>query len=108
NLGGGFQPISIDQQSLWMDNMIDLSSNNKRFMITSNNQKIGVVGLYNINSINRNCEFGIYIGNKDFYGQGIGTEATKLMINYAFQNLNLIKVKLFVNEDNFARKMYEK
>ena len=108
NLGGGFQPLSIDQQALWMDNMIDLTSNNKRFMITKNNNSIGVVGLYNINYINRNCEFGIYIGNKSYHGKGIGKEATLLMINYAFQNLNMRKVKLLVNDDNFAHKMYEK
>ena len=107
NLGGGFQPISIDQQSLWMDNMIDLTSNNKRFMIISDEQKVGVVGLYNINFINRNCEFGIYIGNKSYQGKGIGKEATELMLNFAFSNLNLLKVKLFVNDDNFAQKMYE-
>lgn len=108
NLGGGFQPISIDQQSKWMDNMIDLTGNNKRFMITVSGHAIGVVGLYNINNINRNCEFGIYIGDKDYHGKGIGKEATQLVLNYAFNNLNLLKVKLLVNDDNFAYKMYEK
>jgi len=110
NLGGGFQPISIDQQSLWMENMIDLTSSNKRFMITSklDSVKLGVVGLYNINYINRNCEFGIYMGNKNYYGQGLGKEATYLMVNYAFKNLNLNKIKLLVNDDNFAHRMYEK
>jgi|SRR5690625_1010 len=107
NLGGGFQPVSIDQQSLWMDNLIDMNGNSQRFIISvDENKPIGVVGLYNINYKNRNCEFGIYIGEKDFHGKGYGKEATKLMLNYGFANLNLNKIKLLVNEDNNAQKLY--
>jgi|SRR5690625_524075 len=109
NLGGGYKPISIDQQKTWMDNMIDMNGNAKRFIIeTKNEDPIGMVGLYSINHINRNCEFGIYIGEKKHYGKGFGTEATKLILDYAFNNLNLIKVKLLVNDENPAIRMYER
>lgn len=107
NLGGGFQPVSEDQQALWMDNLIDMNGNSQRYIIEVNNQSIGVVGLYNINYRNRNCEFGIYIGEKSFHGKGYGKEATKLMLNYGFANLNLNKIKLFVNEDNNAQNLYK-
>lgn len=109
NLGGGFNPVSIDQQKNWMDNMIDMNGNAKRFIIqTKDDQAIGMVGLYSINQVNRNCEFGIYIGKTNSYGKGYGTEATELMLDFAFNNLNLKKVKLLVNDDNPAIKMYER
>ena len=76
-LGGGFQPISIDQQSTWMESMIDLTGNNKRYIIstTKNNLSIGMVGLYGINWIHRTAEVGLYIGEHDFRGKGYATES---------------------------------
>lgn len=107
NLGGGFQPVSKDQQALWMDNLIDMNGNSQRYIIIIEKKPIGVIGLYNINNKNRNCEFGIYIGEHTFHGNGYGKEATKLILDYAFFNLNLRKVKLLVNEGNKARSLYE-
>src|SRR5699024_9497471 len=61
-LGGGFQPVSKDQQANWMDSMIDLTGNNRRFMIVQGEKSIGMIGLYNIHWIHRTCEIGIFIG----------------------------------------------
>jgi|SRR5699024_3511731 len=109
NLGSGFQPISIDQQRNWMENMIDLTGNSRRFIIEeSNGQAIGMVGLYNINFVNRNCDFGIYLGEKEYQGKGIGSTATRIIVDYAFNNLNLLKIKLLVNQNNPAINMYKK
>lgn len=109
-LGGGFMPISIDQQSKWMDSMIDNTGNNKRFSIVNEDSKcIGIIGLYNINWINRNCEFGIYIGEKDQWGKGYAKESMIQIIDFAFNVLNLRKIKLDVVKDNqSAIKMYSK
>lgn len=109
NLGSGFQPISIDQQRNWMENMIDLTGNSRRFIIEEyKGQAIGMVGLYDINFVNRNCDFGIYLGEKEYQGKGIGSTATRLIVDYAFNNLNLLKIKLLVNQNNPAIKMYKK
>lgn len=108
DLGGGFQPISIDQQKDWMNNMMDMTGGSKRLIIEKDNVPIGMIGLYAINYINKNCEFGIYIGEVSFHGNGYGTEATRLILDFAFNNLNLNKVKLMVNEGNSAVKLYER
>lgn len=101
NLGGGFMPISIDQQKKWMENFIDNTGNNKRFMIVTNEGAIiGFVGLYEINSIHRICSLGIYIGEKDYWGRKIGTEACELIIDFAKKTLNLRKIGLKVVDDN--------
>ncbi len=100
-LGGGFMPTSIDQQEKWLDSMIDTTGNNKRFIICdSDNLPIGVIGLYNINWINRTCEIGIYIGNKDVKGKGYGKEACVLIEKFAKEYVNLRKIKLSVVSDN--------
>lgn len=100
-LGGGFMPISIDQQEKWMDSMIDTTGNNKRFIICDNeNVPIGMVGLYNINWIHRTCEIGIYIANKSAQGKGYGKESCELIEQFAKEYLNLRKIKLNVVSDN--------
>jgi len=79
-------------------------SKNDIVMIIENkkNKPIGVVGLYCINWIIKKTEFRILIGDIDYYSQGYGTEATKLIIDYGFNRLNLETIYLGVNEENIA------
>ena len=54
-------------------------------------------------------ELGLLIGDKDFWGKGIGYEACKLAINYGFEEMKLRKIYLAVYESNpKAKKLYEK
>lgn len=54
-------------------------------------------------------EFGILIGDKNYWGKGIGYEASFLVLNYAFDVLEARKVWLAVYENNLpARRLYEK
>lgn len=99
-LGGGFSPQSIDQQSLWIDKIINIDDKNKRFIIDIDNEAIGLIGLYNIHNIYQNCEVGMYIGEKDFHGKGYAKEAYNLIEQYALDYLNMRKIKLFAVCDN--------
>lgn len=70
---------------------------------------IGTTGLHHLHFKNRNALFGIAIGDKEAWGQGFGTEAAILMMQYAFDTLNLHRVGLQVFEYNErARRVYEK
>ncbi len=70
---------------------------------------IGIAGLYDISWVPRSAEFRIAIGEKEFLGKGFGTEATNLIVKYAFEKLNLNRVHLGVNaEDERANKCYKK
>jgi RimJ/RimL family protein N-acetyltransferase len=72
-------------------------------------QFIGVTGLRHLDVRNRHAEFGIAIGEKTAWGSGYGTEATQLMVRYAFDKLNLNRVWLHVGEDNpRAARVYQK
>lgn len=55
---------------------------------------IGGVGLRHISPTHRNAELGIAIGEKDCWGKGYGTEAVRLMLDYAFTVLGLHNVML--------------
>jgi len=70
--------------------------------LNENNRLIGLVGLKDINYINQNAEFYIIIGDRSAWGKGYGTEATKLMIQYGFMELNLNRIQTQSMEDNIG------
>lgn len=52
---------------------------------------------------------GIFLGEREVRGQGYGTEAVRLMLDYAFNTLGLHNAMLIVAEFNHAaRRAYEK
>lgn len=70
---------------------------------------IGYAGLYEINSIARKAEYRILIGDRNFWGRGLGTEITELLTYYGFDYLNLHRIYLGFTADNIAAKRaYEK
>lgn len=70
---------------------------------------VGVVGLHRFDHKNRHAMFGIFIGSRASRGKGLGTEATAMVVRYAFDTLNLNRVWLHVYEDNKAGiRAYEK
>ncbi|MCK4312444.1 MAG: GNAT family N-acetyltransferase [Candidatus Cloacimonetes bacterium] len=70
---------------------------------------IGNCSLFKINHLNRKADFGIFIGDKKFWNKGYGTEATKLILDYGFNILNLNNIMLEVFSFNKrAIKSYEK
>ncbi|GAH71772.1 unnamed protein product, partial [marine sediment metagenome] len=69
-------------------------------METKEGEYIGLIGLDKIDWKNRNAELGIVIGNKEYWGKGYGTDATKILLNHAFNQMNLYKVYLEVFDYN--------
>ena len=63
---------------------------------------IGNTDLSDINYRDRRADFGIEIGEADYRGRGYGTEAVRLMLDYAFTALGLHSVALLTWEYNLA------
>jgi RimJ/RimL family protein N-acetyltransferase len=69
---------------------------------------VGHVALYRLDPVNRSAEFGILVGAKA-WGRGIGTSATRFMIEHGFDKLGLRRIYLDVLDTNArARSIYEK
>jgi len=94
-------PVTLESEEDWYENISRSKDNGMViFSIVENNNVVGFIKLFNINWIHRFCYFGIVIGEKSAHGKGIGTEATKLIIDYAFNILNLKKIILEVVDFN--------
>ncbi len=70
---------------------------------------IGNIGLEDINYKNGTGTLGIFLGEEESRGKGYGSEAIKLLTNFAFQELHLHNINLDVHDDNErAIKTYQK
>ena len=64
--------------------------------VRDSDRLIGTCALSQLDADNGSALFHITIGEKDAWGHGFGTEATKLMIDHAFSSLGLHRIALTV------------
>src|SRR5690625_79427 len=102
-------PMETTKQ--FVDQVILGSQNAKSYIIVEkeNEKSIGVVSLINIDYKNRNAECIIDIGEKEYWGKGFGSEGLRLVLDYAFYEMNLHRVSLRVFSFNVrAIRMYKR
>lgn len=107
-----FRELSMRNQELWHEKMIS-SSTDFMFIIERIDDKIplGACGLLYANWIIRSADYSFYIGYQDAYidDEGYAEEASRLLINYGFNNLNLNKIWMELYEfDNRKLTFFEK
>lgn len=94
----------------WYEKYLN-SKERLEFVIIKNedNNKIGTIGLSNIDNINQKAEYGIILGELDEWGKGYAKEASECIIEYGFNQLDLQKIYLKVFNDNLtAINLYKK
>ena len=70
---------------------------------------IGGCGINKIDWKNSITDIGIFIGDKEYWSKGYGTDTIKVLVKFIFDQMNINKVKLNVYEFNErALKCYEK
>ncbi|MCY9592983.1 N-acetyltransferase [Paenibacillus chitinolyticus] len=87
------------------------SGTSKSYMILDklSERPIGITSLIQLDFKNRSAECILDIGEKEFWGKGYGNESLRLLLNYAFHELNLHRVSLRVFAFNDkAVALYEK
>jgi RimJ/RimL family protein N-acetyltransferase len=105
-------PITETMEDRWYDQILsDQSGRRASFAIEENIDSVfvGFVHLTEIDWPCRAAQFGIVIGDTSYQCRGIGSEATRLALRYAFDTLNLDRVELRVSQPNArARHVYRK
>src|SRR3712207_6126379 len=101
-LEGWAGPSTLEDQQAWYERESKRDPTKVFFLIyeLATLRPIGAVDLTNVSHFNRTAWFGIFIGEKDCWGKGYGTEATRLTLGYAFETLVLHNVTLSVHADN--------
>ncbi len=103
-----YAPVPWANHVAWFDSL-GKAHDRVVLAIRLNDSIIGVVQLIDIHRVHRSAELTTRIGSDADRGNGYGTEAIKLAIDFAWRDLNLQRVWLRVFADNArAIKAYEK
>lgn len=91
-----YLPMSEQKEEEWFDRT-SRSSDNIVFAIEvpdamNGDILIGLIGLHRINWKDRTAVTGTLIGEKEYWGKGYGTDAKMILLDYAFNTLNLHKI----------------
>jgi RimJ/RimL family protein N-acetyltransferase len=99
-------PMSLEGELKWFENTETNKGKNVIFAIVlkDSDEMIGVMGLHGIDHLHGIATTGSYIGKEEYRGKGYGTEAKMLVLEYAFNTLNLRKICSFVYDFNLRSK----
>jgi len=106
-------PQSRDEEIEWIKRGWQLRNEGKAYIFAiiykETNLYIGHLGLEIKDQTSRRGSLGIVIFNTKFWNKGLGTEAMHLIVEYAFNVLNLhsVELELFANHPQ-AQHCYEK
>jgi diamine N-acetyltransferase len=109
-LGAPLRPMTLEQETAWYEQAaVDDDRTGFTIYERATGRPVGNCGLHEVDLANRRTVVGIMIGEPDARGRGYGTEAMRLLLDYAFTVLGLHSVMLTVLEYNGAgRRCYEK
>jgi RimJ/RimL family protein N-acetyltransferase len=90
-------PITIQDEEDWFNHQRN-DQHSKVFAILtrSEGRVIGNCGLHQIDWTNQNAILGIFIGDRNYWDKGFGTDATRTLLHYAFAEANLHRIELEV------------
>lgn len=101
-------PVSEYHQKQWFYNSISDNSSIRWAISTQNGEALGIAMLSNIDWKNRSSNIGIKLIQSE-QGKGIGSESYKLIIDYAFGELQMNRIEAEVIEYNISSiKLHEK
>jgi RimJ/RimL family protein N-acetyltransferase len=112
--------MDVTVNLLWYNKPLDLNTEKQKLaeiakghnygiIDIGNDESIGICSFHDLDHVNQTGEIGIFIGNKNYWNKGYGTEALTLLLDYGFKALNLHNIMLRVFEyNNNAKRCYEK
>ena len=102
-LASGVKPVSFSQLSDYYTKIMN-SATDVMFAIVVKkaDRYIGNIKIGNIDWINRHANCGRLIGDKKYWRKGYGTEALEMVIDYAFNTLNLNRICSGAISDNIS------
>lgn len=92
-----YLPLNLDDETDWYEQQRKDNTTQNFAIVNEQNEPIGSIGLIHINHREQNAELGIVIGDKTQWGKGYCREAVQLLLDFAFAELNLHRIYLYVD-----------
>jgi len=91
----GYLPFPIEAQEAWFETTVN---SREKFVFAicdqATDQHVGNVAIGAIDAVSRNGMLSIFIAEPSIRGRGVGEDATRLILDFAFDRLNLHRVHL--------------
>lgn len=100
---GSRGPISDAAEEAWFDELQQAQGKTRWHLLIclhKDDRPVGVIALESVDGVNGQAELGIGICEPALWDQGYGTEATEVMLDFAFGELRLHRVFLHVFSGN--------
>ena len=95
-------PIAFENETEWIDKVIHASSGERHFAIERKDDRshIGNASIHDIDWVSRTGWFGLFIGEPTAWNRGFGTDAISTLVRFAFDEMNLRKLRINVFDYN--------
>ena len=101
-------PLEYDKTVSWFEQAAGRSDRHDA-IIEVDGKPVGLIGLLNIDQKNGKAEYYITLGEQEYKGKGIASKASTLLLDYAFNQLDLNKVYLYTEVANItAQRLFER
>ena len=100
-------PLNLEKTIAWFERV---QSDEDRIdaVIEVDGKPVGLIGLLKVDSKNRKSEYYICIGEPSYQHRGVASEASRLLLDYAFTTMQMNRVYLYTETENQdARRLFE-
>ncbi len=109
HLGRTSFPRTEADERRWVEKVAADEANHVFAIEALSGAVIGSIGLHNLDWGRRQAELGIVIGERRYWDRGLGTDAVRALLGFAFDEMGLGRISLTVFDDNpRAIRCYEK
>lgn len=102
-------PLTLKDEETFIQKQSAFTDTYSFAIETLDGEYIGGCGTNKVDWKNSNCVIGIFIGHKDYWNKGYGSDALEILVNFIFKEMNLNRITLNVFGFNArAIRAYEK
>ena len=94
-------PMPFHQEAKWLEQAVE-AVGERHFAVERREDRshIGNASIHEIDWVSRTAYFGLFIGEPAAWNRGFGTDAIKTLVRFAFEEMNLRKLKVNVFDYN--------
>jgi RimJ/RimL family protein N-acetyltransferase len=95
-------PIAFQTEIEWLDRAMRSNTNERHFAIERKDDRthIGNASIHEIDWVSRTAWFGLFIGEPTAWNRGFGSDAIRTLVRFAFEEMNLQKLRINVFDYN--------
>src|SRR5688572_25045437 len=95
-------PIAFHSEAEWLERAVNPPFTERHFAVERRDDRthIGNASIHDIDWVSRAAGFGLFIGEPSAWNKGFGSDAIRAVVRFAFEEMNLQKLRINVFDDN--------